>query len=65
MQRRRRRQQQQQKINRFRQAKQQHCTDLSQFRIPDFHHQRFQNLDQKPAMARLLSLLILREQWVW
>ena len=46
-------------------SKQTKSRDLSQFRIPDFHHQRFQNLDQKPAIARLLSLLILREQWVW
>ena len=46
-------------------SKQTRFRDLSQFRVPDFHDQRFQNLDQKLAIARLLSLLILREQWVW
>ena len=43
-------------------SKQTKSRDLSQFRISDFHHQRFQNLGQKSAIARLLSLLILREQ---
>lgn len=46
-------------------SKQTKSRDLSQFRIPDFHHQRFQNLGQKSAIARLLILLILREEWVW